>query len=265
MAEISPGTAQHSLLEAWRKASTEVLSQVLGAPWNVEPQAAESAPASPESYLHFGLACGGGMEGKAAVKIPQADGLTLARKLLAESGEPAELTDAHKEALEKVLRQIATAASAGLQTEYGAVDITVSSAEPPTWPGTSVAMQASENPSSVLHLELFLGEDLAANQAALDGATVAGEQAPVGPGNLDLLLGVGLNVTLRFGQRILTLREILELGSGSVIELDRQVQEPADLLLGDKLIARGEVVIVDGNYGVRVTEVADPRQRLSTL
>jgi flagellar motor switch protein FliN/FliY len=54
----------------------------------------------------------------------------------------------------------------------------------------------------------------------------------------------------------------VELTSGSVIELDRQVQEPADLLLGEKLIARGEVVIVDGNYGLRVTEVADPRQRL---
>jgi flagellar motor switch protein FliN/FliY len=72
-----------------------------------------------------------------------------------------------------------------------------------------------------------------------------------------LLLGVDLSLTLRFGQRTLTLREILDLSSGSVIELDRRVQEPADLLLGDKLIARGEVVIVDSNYGLRITEVCD--------
>jgi flagellar motor switch protein FliN/FliY len=55
----------------------------------------------------------------------------------------------------------------------------------------------------------------------------------------------------------MTSHEILELTRGSVIELDRKLQEPADLLLGDKLIARGEVVVVDGNYGIRVTEVAD--------
>src|SRR5271169_4972015 len=82
--------------------------------------------------------------------------------------------------------------------------------------------------------------------------------------NLDLLLGVNLNLTLRFGQRVLTLREILELNAGAIIELDREVEEPADLLLGDKVIARGQVVIVDGNYGLRITEVTDARQRFTT-
>ena len=75
--------------------------------------------------------------------------------------------------------------------------------------------------------------------------------------NLNLLLGVDLNLTLRFGQRTLTLREVTDLSSGSIIELDRHVQEPADLVLGEKLIARGEVVLVDGNYGLRITEMAD--------
>jgi len=51
------------------------------------------------------------------------------------------------------------------------------------------------------------------------------------------------------------LRDILELGAGSVLELDREIQDPADLLLDGKLIARGEVVVVDGNFGLRVTEV----------
>ncbi len=64
-----------------------------------------------------------------------------------------------------------------------------------------------------------------------------------------------LNVTLRLRQRQLPLREVLELGSGSVIELDRMVDEPVELLLDGKLVARGEAVIVDGNYGLRVTEI----------
>jgi len=73
--------------------------------------------------------------------------------------------------------------------------------------------------------------------------------------NLDLVMDVELNVTLRFGQRQLTLREVLELATGSVIELDRQVEEPVELLLEGKVIARGEAVVIDGNYGLRVTEV----------
>jgi flagellar motor switch protein FliN len=83
--------------------------------------------------------------------------------------------------------------------------------------------------------------------------------------NIDLLLGVNLSLTLRFGRRVLPLRDILDLTSGSVVELDQEVQEPADLLLGDRLIARGQVVIVDGNYGIQITEVTDARQRIGTL
>lgn len=73
--------------------------------------------------------------------------------------------------------------------------------------------------------------------------------------NISLLQNVELEVTLRFGQQQLSLREIGELRSGSVVELDRYVQDPAELLLGDRVVAKGEVVIVDGNYGLRVTEV----------
>lgn len=76
--------------------------------------------------------------------------------------------------------------------------------------------------------------------------------------NLDLVLNVELNVTLRFGQRLLTLREVLDLTTGSVVELDRQVEEPIELLLDGKVIARGEAVVIDGNYGLRVTEVPQP-------
>ena len=89
----------------------------------------------------------------------------------------------------------------------------------------------------------------------------ASEAAP-----LHRVIDVPLAVTLRFGQRQLTLRELLELNTGSLVELDRQVEEPVDLMLGERIIARGEVVIVDGNYGMRVIEVIEtPGNRLSAL
>jgi flagellar motor switch protein FliN/FliY len=77
-------------------------------------------------------------------------------------------------------------------------------------------------------------------------------------GNLELVMDVELNVTLRFGQRQLALREVLELSSGSVVELDRQVDEPIELILDGRVVARGEAVIIDGNYGMRVTQVLQP-------
>jgi flagellar motor switch protein FliN/FliY len=84
------------------------------------------------------------------------------------------------------------------------------------------------------------------------------QAAEAGSGNLDLVMDVELNVTLRFGQRQLALREVLELASGSVVELDRQVDEPIELILDGKVVARGEAVIIDGNYGMRVTQVLQP-------
>jgi flagellar motor switch protein FliN/FliY len=85
------------------------------------------------------------------------------------------------------------------------------------------------------------------------------------PENLELLLDVELPATLRFGQKQMRLSEILQLSAGAVIDLDREVQEPVELLVDGKLIARGEAVIVDGNYGLRVTELATPRERLEAI
>jgi flagellar motor switch protein FliN len=86
------------------------------------------------------------------------------------------------------------------------------------------------------------------------GQVVTGQNT--GKVQLDLLMDVELAVTLRFGSRRLVLREILDLNPGSVIELDRRVEEPVDMLLDGRVVARGDVVIMDGNYGLRVTEVA---------
>ena len=82
---------------------------------------------------------------------------------------------------------------------------------------------------------------------------------------VELLLDVELEATLRFGCREMPLGEILELGPGDVVQLDRHVADPVDLIVGDKIVARGEVVLVNGNFGLRVTEVAAPRKRLESI
>lgn len=84
-------------------------------------------------------------------------------------------------------------------------------------------------------------------------------------GNLDLLLEVELDASVRFGSREMELRELFELGPGDVVELDRHLSDPVDLIVGDKIVARGEVVLVNGNFGLRVTEVAEPMRRLESI
>jgi flagellar motor switch protein FliN/FliY len=70
-------------------------------------------------------------------------------------------------------------------------------------------------------------------------------------------MDVGLDVKLRFGTRRMLLREILALSAGVVVELDNALHSPVDLLLDGRLIAQGDVVVVDGKYGLRITGVVD--------
>jgi flagellar motor switch protein FliN/FliY len=84
-------------------------------------------------------------------------------------------------------------------------------------------------------------------------------------GNFDLLMEVELDASVRFGSREMELKELLELGPGDVVELDRHVADPVDLIVGDRIVARGEVVLVNGNFGLRVTDVAEPVRRLESI
>ena len=85
-----------------------------------------------------------------------------------------------------------------------------------------------------------------------------GSRGPEGR-NLDLLMNVSLAVSAELGRRTLRLGELLRLGAGAVLELDRRIDAPVDLLVNGRLIARGEIVAVDERFGVRITEVVARR------
>lgn len=102
-------------------------------------------------------------------------------------------------------------------------------------------------------MEISMNEMLV---AGLQTVSVGAASVPdASPQKLGMLMDVELVVTMRFGGRRMLLKDILDLCTGSVVELDQQVQAPVDLLLDGKVIARGEVVVVDGNYGLRVTDL----------
>ncbi|MFP7732810.1 flagellar motor switch phosphatase FliY [Priestia aryabhattai] len=83
--------------------------------------------------------------------------------------------------------------------------------------------------------------------------------------NLEMLLDIPLQVTVELGRTKRTVQEILALSSGAIIELDKLAGEPVDILINSKLIAKGEVVVIDENFGVRVTDIISQRDRIQKL
>lgn len=92
----------------------------------------------------------------------------------------------------------------------------------------------------------------AAGEMAAHGDDAGAESAA---GRIGVILGIDLPVVVRFGRTELPIRALTKLGPGSVIELGRSPDDPVDVLVGDRVVARGEVVIVSGNYGIRILDV----------
>ncbi len=91
------------------------------------------------------------------------------------------------------------------------------------------------------------------------------QSKPTSGWNIDLLLDVELPITVSFGETEMQLKDILKLGVGSVIELDKSVNDPVTVIVNQKPIAKGEVVMVEGNYGVRILEVESAAERIRSL
>lgn len=83
--------------------------------------------------------------------------------------------------------------------------------------------------------------------------------------NISLIMDVPLQVTVELGRTKKLIRDILELGPGSIVEIDKLAGEPVDILVNGKLIAKGEVVVIDENFGVRITEIVNPLDRINNL
>jgi flagellar motor switch protein FliN len=95
-----------------------------------------------------------------------------------------------------------------------------------------------------------------------DDPTEKGEE---GPANIDLILDIPLSVTVELGRSKMLINDLLQLGQGSVIELTKLVGEPLEVLVNNKLVARGEVVVVNEKFGVRLTDIVTPMERVKSL
>lgn len=244
---------------AFAESFAESLLKSTSTSWSLAIQDTPALDTRQGQPVHFRLTLSGAISGECFVEFYQPQIAELASKLL---GQPSStFTDEHKRALEKAISSAMTGVAASLSTTYGTLTCKVQPVEDLAFGGMFVVpLAASEADQPGIPVLLYFDGQLL---ASLSSPQSARENAPadnrqIDPLNLKLVMDVELNVSLRFGQRQLPLREVLELASGSVVELDRQVDDPVELLLDGKVIARGEAVIVDGNYGLRVTEIPQP-------
>ncbi|MGH9641902.1 MAG: FliM/FliN family flagellar motor switch protein [Terriglobales bacterium] len=267
-----------SWFDAWRSCAQSVLSQISGQPhtFGLSPAPFNAA----DTDLRYTLSATGAVQGEMALRLPVATAIRLARKFLDETmpvGESAEsaanaaeaISNDDREALEELLRQIAGLAATALASVIdGEVQLQLTRAEAP-WAATADAVttfHTRDEAGAEIAIEVRLSPALATALAARTAATAPSiaatpSSAPAAPppeaAGYHRLFDVELGVKLRFGTRRMLLRDVLALSSGLVVELDNPLNSPVDLLLDGRIIARGEVVVIDGKYGLRVSEVVD--------
>ena len=252
--------------EAWKACAQTVLSQIFGHPVTFETPS-EALPVT-DSDLWYTVLAGGALRGEMTLRFPAASGARLAQKFLQETEPaPAEPSAEHKEALEELLRQIAGQAATALASAAGGeVQFHVAASAAPSWsPSATTCLYTRDEAGTPVTIEIQISAALAAALQPRAAATPApapvsaqGPPPPPAPAaSYERLRDVVLDVKIRFGSRRLLLRDVLAFSAGVVVELDNHLNSPVDLLLDGRVVAHGEVVVVDGNYGLRVTQVLD--------
>ena len=262
------GMAQQAFSTAFFSALVGALNEASGSTWLIAAVPDAELTTKDSEPVQVKLKLDGSLRGEFLLEFRRAEASMLASKILRQPA--AEFSAEQFERLLMLIRDGIREFVSAYANEYGLFTIEASSASKPALDSASVAQfTVSDDEANRISILMFLNPALAealslhsqvGNKAT--GSDASNKNFPRGAApeqkNLNLVMDVELNVTLRFGQRQLTLREVLELTSGSVVELDRQVEEPVELLLEGKVIARGEAVVIDGNYGLRVIEVLQP-------
>ena len=263
-----------AFLQVWSETFSQVLGQTAGAAFSctVEKDKPADLAVAGEGDQWIVITASGSLRGEMGLHLVRATVLRLGQIFMSEPAAPdAQLTADHSESVIELLRQVCGIVCTSGQARWGEFQLRPeAAAAAPSWPPAETFwLRAAESANPAVLLEFGLSAALIAQLRAQPAETAAPSAADANsvstpvtdaataqvPATLELLKDVQLAMTMRFGARTLLLREVLDLGPGTVVELDRKVQEPVELLLDGKLIARGEVVVIEGSYGLRVTEI----------
>lgn len=268
------------LRDLWVDCLSRVLGQVAGFAVSVQPETeSPGVPSGGQAEVWAVFALAKALRGEMAVLSTEAGAVQLAQVLMAEPPDATVPFDAgRRDAFDEIMRQVAGLIATGLKSPAeGEVEIKLSSASAPLWKDAArTPIRISGEKFTPFQLILTASPELVNSfpasgteapppAAAIEKPSAQPELSTAQNANLELVLDVSLDATICFGRREMLLREVLELHPGAAVSLDRHVEEPVELLVGGRVVARGEVVIVDGNYGLRVTEIMSTQQRIASL
>lgn len=186
-----------------------------------------------------------------------------------EESDPASLKSTYFETISQALSGTAGTMGARAGHEIACAHGEESAGAPPeaAWAVLRVKLGA-ETASIAIGVEAALVKAIEASAAppkvAL-AAAGAGFTGPINSKTFELLLDVELPVSVSFGRAQVPLKDVLKLTTGSIVELNRSILEPVEVIVNNCVIARGEVVVVEGNFGVRIQQVVSRQERLRTL
>lgn len=287
ISEIPPSASDGTevYLSAWTASVCDVLEKITGTAFtavDLTPQeVAQEAETLRQEGVWLRFTVEKALKGEQSFGIGKSDALRLAQILMGEPSDVAgDFSSEYQDALAELFRQFAGTAALALKPRAGGeVSLQFAGYDAGNWKphlqrGVRLKSEGTAQLLLVILLDPELGESLASGPsgkvaqspgASKPCAPVISAAASKSNRNIDLLLDVELQVALRFGKREMPLGNILELSAGAVVELDQKILEPVELLVGGKVVAQGEVVVMDGHYALRVTEVLNTTERIESL
>lgn len=260
--------------ELWADSICQVLGKIANTQFHAKAVEGSGAEASDSPLSCALFTFGPPVSREQAICFSEKDGLRLSHLLVGEPpAEGATFDSEQREAVAELFRQVCGTAVLALSSRLKAeVEVNLTRMERPAWLqsaalGGAFHIWSASDPTPLL-LNIYISPELEEVIRPAEGepVTVTPSLLPSPRSqNLEFLRQVEIPVTLRFGKREMLLREILELAPGAVLQLEQHIEEPVELLVGPRLIARGEVVVVEGCYGLRVTELIGTAERLNCL
>ena len=230
------------------------IEAVLGEPVTVVPSAVLEIP---ESW-RLGLTVTGELEGPILAAIDRAGCELLARRMMGLDDAPE--ASVVSDMLREMWAQATSAVS--LKAPFKGIAVSVG------------AIDSAMGRGNLGVYDLRLGEEVIARVAVAGDLSAAAPApsptaAPIDEAlrspKLDIVLDIDLPLVVRFGRTVMSVKSLAALGPGSIVDMGRSPDEPVQLMIGEQVIAWGEVVIVGGNYGVRITDLASPADRMRAV
>lgn len=270
----SPAQTERWILEQWALKLSQAIGAMMGDAPKVLTGAAyeQASPASAVLWWAQLLSDSPGVEFR--VGAPEEAWRTIGNEVLKSAGiddaDDGNIKSTYQEILNQSLSGLAQALSGRLRREIVCSGGGETATEPPdrvacqlALGGAPIVLYSAATRALVELVETptpTAPPPVAASSPPAE--STAGKSYPKG---LDLLLDVELPVSISFGRAELAIKDVIKLTTGSIVELNRSINEPVEVIVNNVVIARGEVVVVEGNFGVRIKEVISRQERLRTL